>query len=113
MTSNARTAAPLTKRALYTRCCDGVATSDQLHDMYDKEREVTLRTFAKHVDIRPIAEAMGYEYGPRVKGLRLANDWAVRFYKSKFCGQPCYYMDHSAIDHIFLHTDQIALLASE
>ena len=98
------------KRTLFTRCCDGVATSEQLHEMYDREREITLRTFARHVDIRPIAEDMGYQYGPRVKGLRLSKDWAVRFYKSTFCGQPCYYMDHSAIDHVFLYPHQVPLL---
>lgn len=99
------------KRTLFTRCCDGIATSEQLHEMYDREREITLRTFARHVDIRPIAEDMGYQYGPRVKGLRLSKDWAVRFYKSTFCGQPCYYMDHSAIDHVFLYPDQVPLLS--
>lgn len=97
------------KRILFTRCCDGDATSDELHEMYDVEREISYRTFAKHVDIVPLEVGMKYAVG-REKGLRLSQDWAVRFYRSKFRGQPCYYMDHSAIDHIFVFPEQFSAL---
>jgi hypothetical protein len=100
------------KRVLFTRCCDGVATSEELHDMYAKEREVSVRTFAKHVDLRTVAESLGYAYGRHASGLRISKDWAVRFYKSVFRGEPCYYMDWSCIDHVYLHQDQIARLKS-
>ncbi len=110
MTLQSNKTRPRAKRSLFTRCCDGEASSEMLHDMYDREREITLRTFALHVNIVPFAQEMGYAHGRHAKGLRLAKDWAVRFYKSVYRGEPCYYMDHSAIDHIFLHHDQAARL---
>lgn len=95
------------KRVLYTRCCDGDATYEELHSMYDRNRAITFRTFAKHVDVQPIAEALGYAFDRNARGLRLSKDWAVRFHKSVFKGQPCYYLVWSAIDHIFMHPHQI------
>lgn len=93
---------PTTKRELFTRCCDGLATSDELHAMYDTEKEVSYRVFAQNTDLDAIAEQLGYVKGRHAKGLRLRDDYAVRFYRAVFRGVPCYYMDWSAIDHIFL-----------
>lgn len=94
------------KRTLFTRCCDGVATADQLRRMYDAAREITFRTFAGQVELTPLLGDLGYAKGQREKGLRLQNDPCVRYFKSKYRGQACYYMVHSAIDHIFLYPEQ-------
>jgi len=102
---------PIVKRNLYTRCCDGIARSEELNDMYDKQRQITFRTFSKHVNMKPIIQELGYAYGAHAEGLRIAKDYAVRFYKSVFKGEPCYYMDWSAIDHIFLLPEQVTRLA--
>lgn len=104
---------PDRKRSLYTRCCDGIATAEQLQQMYDVDREITYRTFARHTDIGAMRQEMGYATGRHAKGLRLEDDSAVRYFKSTFRGQPCYYMDHSAIDHIFLFPEQVSLLSDD
>lgn len=91
------------KRAeLYTRCCDGDATAEELFAMYDSEREVKYSTFARKTSIAEIARELGYAVGRAAKGLRIADDYAVRFYKAKFRGVPVYYMDWSSIDHVFV-----------
>ena len=61
-------------------------------EMVDNSREVTYETLRKH------CEGISTFFGtsPHIK-----NDWAVRFYKSKFKGKPCYYVDHSAIEYIW------------
>ena len=100
------------KRSLYTRCCDGIATSDELHDMYDREREISYRTFARHVDAAEVAALLGYAHGRHAEGLRLSDDRCVRFYRSTFKGEPCYYMDWSSIDHIYLFPEQVERLRS-
>jgi hypothetical protein len=101
------------KRQLYTRCCDGIATAEQLRQMYDDGREISFRTFAAQVDLTPMHGDLGYASGRHAKGLRLKDDFLVRYFKSKFCGQPCYYMVHSAIDHVFLFPEQVASLSND
>ena len=43
---------------------------------------------------------MGYATGNQT-GLRLVDDYAVHFYRSRYNGVPCYYIDHSSIEHIW------------
>lgn len=75
--------------------------SDWLHDMYDHDREITYRTFRHRVPaIAELAAGMGYFRNKR-RGLTLAKDWHVRFYRSKFRGRVCYHFVHSEIDYIF------------
>tara|TARA_Y100000310_G_scaffold311841_1_gene358533 strand:- start:5 stop:670 length:666 start_codon:yes stop_codon:yes gene_type:complete len=38
-------------------------------------------------------------------GITLESDWSVSYHKSIFKGIPCYYVDHSRIEHIFLPED--------
>ena len=74
--------------------------------MVDEGREITRKTFLKHVDktdMREVEKDLGYRtqhgYG---HGLTMASDWAVRYFKSKFNGKPCVYFQWSAIEHIFI-----------
>lgn len=97
------------KRVLYTRCCDMVATIEQLDEMTGQGRQIGLATFRKHADVSALEAAFGYVTG-RAKGLRLANDHYVQYFKSIFRGIPCYYLVHSAIEHIYLLPEQISAL---
>lgn len=89
------------KLQLVARCNDGRATLAELESLYDHDFEITYETFAKHVDVRAVAEMLGYAYGRHAEGLRLSDDYAVKFYRSKFRGKVCYHLDWSSIDHIF------------
>jgi hypothetical protein len=65
--------------------------------MVGRARDVTYRTLRSHV-AEDLNEMFGYKRG---WGLSLATDYAVSFHKGSFRGVPCYYIDHSAIEHIF------------
>lgn len=90
------------KLELVTRCCDDQVTGDEIIEMCEKGREITYRTFAKHVNVEALAKNMGYAYGRQEQGLRLSADYAVHFFRSVIRGLPCYYMDWSRIEHIFM-----------
>ena len=85
-----------------TNCVE--STADPIIDMVDNSREITRRTFLKHVDrddqLHLEQGGLGYVAHPS-QGLTMARDWAVRYYKSKFEGNPCVYFDNSCIEYIF------------
>ena len=47
---------------------------------------------------------MSYATGSQ-RGLHLKDDWAVHFYRSRYDGAPCYYIEHSLIEHIWTRRD--------
>ena len=69
------------------------AEADDIDSMVDEAIEITWATMNKHCDL----SEWEHETVPKLK-----NDWHVRYYKSTYRGQPCYYRDHSAIEHVFL-----------
>jgi len=78
------------KFILETTCVS--ANGDDIIDMVDAAREIKVGTFLKRVEIDPM------EFG-----VDLRKDWHVHFYKSKYKGKPCYFMDHSSIEHVYVH----------
>lgn len=74
---------------------------DALHAMIDQAVDITYATFRKHaVGLDEWAERMGYvTHGP---GLRLKDDFHVSYHRSRWKGQRCYYIRHSAIEHVWL-----------
>ena len=76
------------------------ADVDSLDQMIDQSRSITLATFARYVDIRPIEHRLGYSR-TKAYGLHLKNDYAVAFYRSEFKGIRVYYMVHSSIEYIY------------
>lgn len=77
------------------------ADAPDLLAMQDAARRVCWPTFARRTRWQPLARSLGYAVG-REKGLRLKDDPYVGFYRSRFRGQPCYYLEHSRVEHIFL-----------
>lgn len=76
-----------------TNCVN--SDGDSISDMVDTSRQIKWETLIKHVSIEEIESVLPNE-NPTLK-----KDWSVRFYKSKYKGQPCYYIDHSAIEYVF------------
>ena len=84
----------------YTTNCVN-STAAKIDAMVDRAREITLATLARHCpDLAIWCREMSYAVGAQ-KGLHLKDDWAVRFFKSRYCGKPCYYIDHSCVEHIW------------
>lgn len=89
------------KKHFHTTCVNH-GNGDDINAMTDKARQITFATFKKNVDakdLRRVSRDLGYLPGER---LQLHTDWSVSFYKSTFCGKPCYYFVWSAIEHIFI-----------
>jgi len=88
------------KKFLYKT--SGVSSTAKLIDaMTEQARPVTLATLRRHCQDLPEWERdMGYATGNQT-GLRLVDDYAVHFYRSRYNGVPCYYIDHSSIEHIW------------
>ena len=71
--------------------------------MVEKARDITRRTFLKHVDrenLREIERSLSYDAHPK-QGLTMAGDWHVGYSKSTFQGRPCVFFTHSAIEYVF------------
>jgi len=91
-----------TQYTLRYRCIDVGMQARHLEDMYDASLEITYATFLRHCPTLPeLARTLGYAVGSE-PGLHLRNDHYVRYFRSKYKGQPCYYLAWSSIDHIFL-----------
>jgi hypothetical protein len=93
----------------YLTSCVDVPKKDvaALTKMVDEATDITYRTFIKWCsgpDLTNWKRERGYETDINKKGIYLRNDWAVRFHKSKYKGQPCYFICWSAIEFIWVPT---------
>jgi hypothetical protein len=83
----------------------------RLDALYDADSEVTGETFFRHVSMREVASMLGYAYGRWGKGLRVLKDYHIRFYRSTWRGVPCFHLDWSAIDHVFVEGKHYAAMS--
>jgi hypothetical protein len=82
---------------IYTTCCVN-ADGEDIAAMVDCAINVTYATIRKHcAGLAEWERNMGYER----LGLKLKDDWAVRFHRSRYRGRRCYYIRHSAIEYIW------------
>ena len=73
--------------------------------MVDQARKITYRTFMDKVGrdtVRMVYPFDTYAWGRNEKGLRMKDDRHVRYYCSMYRGRPCYYVDHSSIEYVFV-----------
>lgn len=89
----------------YAFNCVSPPNVDDLVDMVDNAIDITYRTFIKHVDWRELARIFDYYEWANGKGLRLKDDWAVTFHRSKYGKHRVYYVCHSSIEYIFMKGD--------
>lgn len=76
---------------------------DDLSDMIHVGKDITRATFLKSVnpdEMRDLEKQLGYERDPR-RGLTMAKDYHVAYYKSTLRGCPAVYFVWSAIEHVF------------
>lgn len=81
-----------------TSCVEAIGRDVQ--SMVDKAKEITRRTFLKHVskgDLYNLEHKLGYN-----QAFKMANEIYVSYFKSKYKGQECVYFVQSAIEHIFV-----------
>jgi hypothetical protein len=90
----------------YLNCCVNWASNDVsspggLSDMINGGRNITRKTFIKNVGLavlRAFETMMGYPFGR----LTMASDWAVSYEKGKLHGFTVYWVNHSAIEYVFV-----------
>jgi hypothetical protein len=83
------------------QCNNGTATPAELEYLYEHDREITKKTFARHVDMKELCEYLGYSYGHINRGLSFFNDWHIRCYVSRFREKRVWHLVWSEIDHVF------------
>lgn len=76
-----------------------------IEDMREAAVDITYKTAQKHcTGLMAWAVDKGYELNRR-EGLTLANDFSVSFHKSVYDGMPCYYVQWSGIEYIWVAAD--------
>jgi hypothetical protein len=77
------------------------ASGEDINEMLDhwSHEEVTYDEMSKHCDLSAFEAELGY--GPDI-GLELKDDTMVSFWKSRYRGKRCYYLDHSRIEYIWV-----------
>jgi hypothetical protein len=88
----------------YLTCCV-LSTGPAINAMTERAREVSYRTFMRHVDRDELATVSPFDYYDwrrRPRDLTLKRDWHVSYHRSVYEGRPCYYARHSAIEYIFV-----------
>ena len=90
-----------------TDCIGSDANSIQ--DMVESARQITYATLLRHVDVADLESLFpGYDWRPGPNAtLRMKNDWAVSFWRSTYQGLPCYYINWSAIEFIFVRGEDL------
>jgi len=89
---------------IYLTCCVA-STAAKIRAMRDRERRIGYATARKAIGGETLddwASAMRYDTGSERGGLRLQNDFAVSYYRSVYDGKPCVFIEHSAIEYIFV-----------
>ena len=87
----------------YTNCIG--STMELIQALTASAHEITRRTFVTYADpdsLRELERSLAYDTGTERGGLRMANDWAVSYYRGTYDGRPCVFFVHSHIEHIFL-----------
>lgn len=83
----------------YTNCIN--STAKLIDEMIDRSIEITYKTFISKVDINELKKLFPFYDQRSDQGLTLKNDWSVSYHRSKYKGECCYYICHSAIEYIF------------
>ena len=75
---------------------------NDLIECVDRARSITYQTFCKNVGIEAVKEFEQYHGYDRF--LRLKDDWAVSFNKSKIFGKTCYFIKWSGIEYVWIES---------
>jgi len=81
----------------YLTCCVN-STQELIHAMQASAEDVSLEDVREHCEgVDEWAKNMGYN-----DDFLLENDWHVAYCKSVYDGQPCFFIRHSGIEHIWV-----------
>lgn len=96
------------KRYTYLCCCVD-STAAKVNALVEAAAEIAYTTFVRHCDPYECGVLKDYARDRR-RGLTLRNDWAVTYHRSVYAGVPCYYVQHSRIEFIWVRRADAARL---
>lgn len=75
-----------------------VAKGEDIQKMCDSAKEITYQELLENITEKQI-----FKLFPFYKGipLKIENDYCVNFYKGKYKGKACVFIEHSRIEYIF------------
>jgi hypothetical protein len=81
-----------------------------LEEMIENAQGVTYQELVRAVGVEEVKRVFPqYDWGrDKSHGLKLKDDWAVSYHKSMYGGYPCYYIQHSRIEYVFVPANFIA-----
>ena len=82
-----------------TNCVE--TSEEKINKMVNKAVKIDYATLLLHVTQKELDRV--FPIYKTISTLSLANDWSVSFYKSKFEGKACVYVEHSRIEYIFVN----------
>ena len=98
------------KKYVYLTCCAD-AKVEHVEAMENAAKCISYDTFIRHCN--PYECGALQDYDPRgTRGLKLRDDWHVRFYKSKYRGVICYVVEWSGIDLIWVRKEDAKKLVA-
>ena len=71
--------------------------AESITAMVDAAIDIKPGTFFRHVSRAEIQELFGYAAG----NLRIEDDYHVSYHRSKYRGERCYFMVHSATEYVW------------
>jgi len=77
----------------HINCVD--AKGDDIEEMTDIAKEISWKTLFGYVNKSDVNDIFGYD---------VSKDYSVSCYKSKYRGKPCFYIQHSRIEYVFLRS---------
>jgi len=94
------------KQYCYELSCVDLNEGMPIQEMINQSIDISWEEFNEHVSTEQVNMLFGniYDYDDinNGAGLKIQDDYTVSFHKSYYEGTPCYYLDHSAIEYIFL-----------
>ena len=69
------------RKFVYETCCVN-STAEAIHDMIERSRSVAYSTVKRKCDIT--------DFESQFTGVKIKDDWHVRYAKSVYLGKPCY-----------------------
>ncbi len=94
------------KKYKYLTNCVDSDDGPGIADMVDQAREITWETFRHRVSVSEVKAKFPLYWEINAKPAHIKDDWSVRFYSSEYKGKRCYFIDHSAIEYIWVAQEE-------
>lgn len=89
-------------RCRFVTSCVGCDDVPALEDMIDNAKEISYKEFVRNVSEEQLAQEFPDYDWHGGSGLTMKKDYHVRYYKSTYQTLPAFFVDHSAIEYVWV-----------